>query len=777
MVRPVGADRRWGTHHPGYPSALCDAASGLQLRIAGYSGRQERVVDFAGAEGVCLGAHTLDGGYLEAGLDVAGSQLRLEAAKDPEAPTTIVGRLTLEHAAELRLRLWSLLVLERDAAAGRLDDATLAAVAERPAEPGADPLVLRARARSEHLAVVCDPEPSVCAGYPEAAEAVAELEAEGYFPPPRAPVAEPGAAVARFNHEVSPEVRFAAALATDAEAAAAAAWAALADVDGTIAAARRRAEAEPGGQAAAAVRDVLAWNTCWNPANGRLTTVLSRHWTSRKFGGWLVWQSDVLYAALLAATLGDAELAYANLEAVLHGAQPAGNLACLLSARTEWVDRAHPPLAALIVWQCAARLGDRSLPRRHLDTLLRAHRWWERHRAAGDGLLAYGTSPTGRGLYAGTAFAARNESSMDNSPMFDGVGLTGDGVLDLAEVGLNALHVLDGEILAALAAEAGRPDEAAALAEGSARRAEAVRRHLWDAERGVFAGRRGDGTFTASLSPTSLYPLLAGIADDAEVEALVEGHLLDEEGFWGGPPLPANALREPAAAEGSYWRGRAWPPLAYLVHLGLHRCGRRDVAAELAERAWQLFSGPWRERRAALEYYDVRWDSDHADPDVDAFYTWSALLPLITLGEAGDITPWHGARLGPGRGAVLLDGRWWQVEPGEGGLEVRPPSGPGLRVDGVDHLTGIAEDRGVPGPTGVARGSAGAAEPAALRCTLPAGSAPARLRLATGGLTAAVVGSEPAEVERDGDGVGVTVGPRARPTPVVLLLAEAAPDA
>ena len=770
MVRPVSADRRWGTYHPGYPTVLSDAASGLQLRIAGYSGREGRVVDFVAAEGVRLGAHTLDGAYLEAGLDVAGSRLRLEAAKDPDAPTTLVGRLTLEHAAELRLRLWTLLVLERDAAGGRLDDATLGAVPVRPAAPGADAFVLRARARSEHLAVVCDPEPSVCGGYAEAAEASAELEAEGYVPPLREPVAEPGAAVARFNHEVGADVRFAAALATDATAAEAAARAALAEADRTIAAARSRAEAQPGGEAAAAVRDVLAWNTCWDPANGRVATAASRRWTSRRFGGWLVWQSDVLYAALLAATLGDADLAYANLEAVLHGAQPAGNLACLLSARTEWVDRAHPPLAALVVWQCAARLGDRSLPRRYLDTLLRAHRWWERHRAVGDGLLAYGTSPTGRGLYVGTAFAARNESSMDNSPMFDDVALTGDGVLDLAEVGLNALHVLDGQVLAAIAAEAGRLDDAAALADGAARRAEAVRRRLWDDARGVYAGRRGDGTFTSSLSPTSFYPLLAGIAEEAEVEALVEGHLLDEEGFWGGPPLPANALREPVAGEGSYWRGRAWPPLAYLVHLGLHRCGRRDVAAELAERAWRLFAGPWRERRAALEYYDVRWESGHGDPDVDAFYTWSALLPLLTLTEAGDITPWHGARLGPGRGAVHLAGRWWGVETAAGALEVRPPSGPPLRVDGVDHLTGVAEVPGVAGGTGVD------AEPVALRCTLPAGATPARLRLARGDLVAALVGGRPVEVERDRDGVGVTVGARPAPTPVVFLRAGAGAD-
>ncbi len=754
MVRPVSADRRWGTHHPAYPTALSDVASGLQLRVAGYSGRAGRVVDFAGAEGVRLGAHTLDGAYVEAELDVAGSRLRLEVAKDRDAPTTIVGRVAIEHAEELRLRLWTLLVLERDAAGGRLDDATLGAVPERPAEPGAGGVVLRATARSEHLAVVCDPEPAVCGGYATAVEATTELEAEGYFPPQREPVAEPGAAVARFNHEATATVRFAAALATDAEAAEGAARAALTEADATIAAAGRRAGTEAGGDAAAAVRDVLAWNTCWDPANARVATALSRHWTSRKFGGWLVWQSDVLYAALLAATLGDAELVAANLEAVLHGAQPAGNLPCLLSARTEWVDRSHPPLAALVVWQCAARLGDRSLPRRHLDTLLRAHHWWERHRAAGDGLLAYGTSPTGRGLYVGTDLAARNESSMDNSPMFDGVGLTDSGVLDLAEVGLNALHALDGQVLAGIARDAGRAAEADALAEAAARRAEAVRRHLWDDERGVFAGRRGDGTFSPSLSPTSFYPLLAGIAEEAQADALVEGHLCDPEGFWGAPALPSNALREAATADGAYWRGRVWPPLSFLVHLGLHRSGHRAVAAELAERAWALFAGPWRDERAALEHYDVRADGDHLEPDVDTFYTWSALLPLLALAEVGDVTPWDGARLGPGSGATLLDGRWWHVAAHNGGLDVAPPRGPRLRVDGADHLTGVD------------------AEADLLRLTLPAGSAPARVRLepAAGTLAAALVDGRAVEAERDGAGVGVSVGPRERPVAVTLLL-------
>ncbi len=102
---------------------------------------------------------------------------------------------------------------------------------------------------------------------------------------------------------------------------------------------------------AAAVRDILAWNTLWDSANHRVTTVLTRNWLSGKFSGWGVWLNDMLFHALLAGLVGDFPTARANLEAALEYQSPEGNLACLRTAYEEWIDRSQSPIGAYVLWR------------------------------------------------------------------------------------------------------------------------------------------------------------------------------------------------------------------------------------------------------------------------------------------------------------------------------------------------------------------------------------------------------------------------------------------
>lgn len=714
MVRPVSAARRWNTWNAATPAAVSDIGTGLQLRVLTYSGRHARVVNYDGRRGVTLGEHGLGGDPIRMELDVEGSRFSLELAKPSAA--TVVGRLRLLHAGELRLRLWTLLALEVDPAAGPGDGVALDPAPVRPSLPGAAPAILTATARSEHLAVATDPEASVCGGYSTVQDLVDEMLEEGYLPPDRAQPPSPGVIVARFNHEATSVVHFAAALALDPERARSSAADACGRADQLVAASRERLEILPpdepdrevagrsdagmaeDAEAAAAIRDVLAWNTTYDPAHHRAYTGLSRNWTAHKFGGWLVWQTDVLYNALLAASLGDAELTAANLDAVLNAAQPAGNLPCLVSGRTEWGDRSHPPIAAWVVATCAARLGDSSLVPRHLDTLLAAHAWWDRHRTFADSLLAYGSSATGRGLYARTALAGRNESSMDNSPMFDDVPLiAGTEVLDLGEVGLNALHVLSGEILAAAAKAEGRDTEAEALRAGAQRRGRAVADRLWDGQRKTFAGRRSDGTFARCISPTSFLPLLAGIADNDQIEGMLH-QIRDVHGFAAETGVPAHRLDDPATADDSYWRGRVWPPFHLLTYQALHRVGARELAAETARRGWNAFASQWRRDRLALEHLHPDLDGPHLGPDVDTFYSWSALMPYALRCEAGDVTVHEGLRLGPASGVVVAEGRRWVVRTDSAAREISIdlPTGERIDVNGAQYVTHVRADRRPP---------------------------------------------------------------------------------
>src|SRR5581483_10467546 len=178
--------------------------------------------------------------------------------------------------------------------------------------------------------------------------------------------------------------------------------------------------------------------------------------------------------------------------------------------------------------------GARDLLDLAYPVLMRNHEWWWRARDGnGDGLVEYGTSPIGAGLYRGTKLAAKDESSMDNSPVHDEARLDArTGTLDCADVGLNSLLALDGEMLAAMARALGDEAAAARLEARAAALRERIAARLWDAERRVFANRLWSGAFVRSLAPTSFYPLLAGAATPDQAAAMVA--LLDERESFGG---------------------------------------------------------------------------------------------------------------------------------------------------------------------------------------------------------------------------------------------------
>jgi putative isomerase len=73
---------------------------------------------------------------------------------------------------------------------------------------------------------------------------------------------------------------------------------------------------------------------------------------------------------------------------------------------------------------------------------------------------------------------------------------------------------------------------------------------------------------------------------------------------------------------------------------GLRRAGFAAEAAELAERAWTLFAGEWKQRRRCRENYKIHPDADPEASDSDGFYTWGALLALMPLLEANEDDFW-----------------------------------------------------------------------------------------------------------------------------------------
>ena len=448
------------------------------------------------------------------------------------------------------------------------------------------------------------------------------------------------------------------------------------------------------GGALDAIRDVIGWNTVHDPVNRRPYTALSRNWSSAKFGGFGVWLDDILYHAHLAGML-DLGLAEENLRAVFAGRTEAGNLPCLLTGRDAWVDRSQPPIGAFVLWLLYRRWGERRLLEEAWETLLANHEWWWRERDGNrNGLLEYGTSPVGDGLYRGTALAARDESSMDNSPVHDEAVLVPDRhTLDCEDVALNSLLVLDGEMLALVAAELGRESEARRLETRARGLAAKIGEVLWDPEREVFANRLWSGRFVSSIAPTSFYPLVAGAASPAQARALL-GWLEDPRRFGGRFVLPSVSRDDPACRDNVYWRGRIWPPLNFLVYQGLRRYGFDAEASAVARRSYEMFARPWREARFCAENYGAQDGAVTDQPDTDTFYGWGALMPAMAVAEVCDVSPWEGwsvantgedVRMGP----LRCPCGWVRCEVRGGVLAVSVEDRPVLRTNVRGRLRNI----------------------------------------------------------------------------------------
>ena len=688
----IAPGRSFDTWDVDHPTALVHLPSGLRVHVCAYSDRAGVFTRFPAGKGVRLGPRTLDGAAVN--LVVAHEETELGLRFEQTGPDAARVRWWTERKGEWGLRFWVVVAVEAGAYGNPRGDDLWPPV---ETEPGA----LGMRGPAGRACVLGVRPPLLTTFHSEPNALRQEYEEHGYWYLESRRAEGPVAAL-RYNLEEMPEHCLAIGVAADADAALALVRGALDPASGGESGPRPSTLPLHTGRydgALDAIRDVIGWNTVYDPVNRRPYTALSRNWSSAKFGGFGVWLDDVLYHALLAGTL-DLTLAEENLHAVFAGRTDAGNLPCLLTGRDAWVDRSQPPIGAFVLWLLYQRWGERRLLENAWEVLLDNHEWWWRERDGnGNGLLEYGTSPVGEGLYRGTALAARDESSMDNSPVHDEATLIPEShTLDCEDVGLNSLLVLDGEMLALVAAKLGHDREARRLQSRARTLAARIQKELWDPQREVFANRLWSGRFVSSIAPTSFYPLIAGAASPAQARALLRW-MEDPRRFGGRFGLPSVSRDDPAFRDNVYWRGRVWPPLNFLVYQGLRRYGFAAEATALARSSHEMFAVPWREARQCAENYGAQDGAVTDQPDTDTFYGWGALMPAMGVAEVCDVSPWDGwsiahtgedVRMGP----LRCPSGWARVESRGGVLALHVDGRPVLRTTGRGRFRHLRLEQG-----------------------------------------------------------------------------------
>ena len=400
-----------------------------------------------------------------------------------------------------------------------------------------------------------------------------------------------------------------------------------------------------------AIGNNMFWSSIFAPAYNMIFPTDTRAW-AHDYGGWMVFEWDNFFNAVL-TSLEDKVQAADEIKSTFLGQETSGLIPNAVSPAVRTPDRSEPPVGAYCIWKVYQKYQDRAMLEWVYPRLVRFHDWWFKDRGDGqpwrdgnrDGLLEWGSDKgsaggfVDRGMFKGPKW----ESGMDDSPVFDDGGYDENTyTMKMNDIGLNSLYAVDAECLAKIAAILGDAQASRRFNAEYEVMKQRINASLWNEKDGIYEDRHWNGEFTRRLSPTSFYPMLAGIATPGQAERMVKEHLLNPQEFWGKYVIPSIARNDPAFPDQFYWRGSIWGPTNYLVYEGLKRYKFDRTAFQVAQKSYDLFMDDWRTNQQDDEQYLAWGGRAKGDPH----YTWGALLVLMATEEYIDENPWEGLRFG-----------------------------------------------------------------------------------------------------------------------------------
>lgn len=398
-------------------------------------------------------------------------------------------------------------------------------------------------------------------------------------------------------------------------------------------------------EAYSAMQSVMAWDTIYEPKNDMVVTTVSRLWNVSA-GGYILACWDNYFAAYLAA-LDNRELAYSNAIEITRTITKDGFIPNIVwGSGLKSLDRSEPPVGSMVVRELYRRYKDKWLLEMLFNDLYTWNTWYVENRGLRDGTLALGSTPYAP-IYdnywetagVGATLGGALEAGLDNSPMYDDIPFNSErNTMELSDVGLTSLIIMDCNALSDIADILGKKKEANILTE-RAKRISSGLTTLWDEKTGIFLNKRTDtGEFSHRISPNNFYPLLTDVITNDQVDRMLEHHFYNPEEFWGEWIMPSIARNDPAYKDQSYWRGRIWAPMNFLVYLGL-RCHDtplcKKARRDMAEKSIKLLQKEWLQFGHVHENYNGDTGEGCDVPNSDKFYFWGGLLSSIALLEKG----------------------------------------------------------------------------------------------------------------------------------------------
>ncbi|MGY4386191.1 putative isomerase [Pedobacter sp. UYP24] len=374
------------------------------------------------------------------------------------------------------------------------------------------------------------------------------------------------------------------------------------------------------------MQNVLAWDVIYEPTHDRVIAPVSRIW-SVDAKGWVIFDWDTYFASWMFA-LDNKNLAYANAIAITDEITDSGFIPNYAAGLGKTNDRSQPPVGSIVIKEIYKKYKEKWLLEYVFDKLLSWNRWWPKKRDV-DGYLVWGSDLVNKD-------APKWESGMDNSTMYDNAPYDSTTKLQkLADVGLMSTYIADCQALSDIAKELNKPDIVLELDLRAEKYTKSLKT-LWSDPFGLFLNKNLEtGKFSYLLSPTLFYPMLAKVASQQQAQRMMAEHFYNPQEFWGKWILPSSPRNDTAYKDNTYWRGRIWAPLNFLVYLGIRNYNLPQARKDIISKSKELFLKSWSSNRYIYENYNAETGEGDDVPNSDKFYHWGALLGFMSFVEDG----------------------------------------------------------------------------------------------------------------------------------------------
>ncbi len=398
-----------------------------------------------------------------------------------------------------------------------------------------------------------------------------------------------------------------------------------------------------------AIQTVIAWNVIFDPQYDRVISPVSRRWSFWN-RGYVQYCWDTYFAGYQAAATGSKEMAYFNLVEMTRAKEKAGtNFVPNVEQANGFIsrDRSQPPVGSLTARQIYGKFKEKWILEVVYDDLLEWNNWWYENRNY-NGLLCYGSTPyepvvgskgeTTENNTINGWFGASMESGWDGAVLYTDVPFDKEKhILKHWDASLNGLYVMDSRALADIADILGKNDDAKTL-RTKAKEIEENLQRLWNEQAGFFYNKNWEtGEFSDVTAINGFYPLIAKAATDEQAKTIIEKYFNNPKQFGGEWIMPTLSKSHPMYEEQQYWDGRIWPPVNFLVYIGLrnyqHVPEVKAAKEELVQKSKDLLLKDWRARRYVRENYDPRTGIGDESKASARFYHWGGLLGLMPMIE------------------------------------------------------------------------------------------------------------------------------------------------